>query len=723
MAIIDGKFDAPSSAGVNLKAPNLTSDSSLTDTVVALVEPKSEDKVEDENREHNALVAHITSKYHRAKDQRRFDEQRWLQAYDNYRGLYNSSVQFLDHEKNRSFIKITKTKVLAAYAQILDIVFAANKFPIGVEPSPIPEGIAESVHFDPEHPDEKMGGQPGTPKSSTVARADILASVGPLKGQLEPIKDKLKPGPGLTPTSQTFEPAKIAASNMEKLIHDQLHEANASQSMRNVVFDMSLFGTGLMKGPFALDKEYPNWDEKGKYSPIMTTTADVAYVSIWDAYPDPDARNMSQCEHFIQRHRLSKTDLRALKKRPHFRPQSIELAIKYGSDYIEEYWESELNDGQTIGTIDRYEVLEYWGIIDEELAEQIDFDIPKDYKDRDQVQINAWICNGELLRVVLNPFTPARIPFYAVPYELNPYSFFGIGVAENMADTQLIMNGSFRQMIDNGILSSNVIFEVDETNLVPGQTMDLFPGKIFRRQGGQPGQSIFANKMPNVTNEWMQIFDKARQLADESTGMPSYSHGQAGVTGVGRTASGMSMLMGAAKENIKAVVRNLDDYLFVPLGKGMFSFNMQFKFDKKFLGDVAVVARGTESLMRNEIRSQKLLQFLQVTAAPNDAPFVKRDYILRELAASLDLEPDKVVNDPREAAIQAQLMKQMQDIMGIQPPAPPGGGNPAGAPPTSDPTGTGGQATPGNAPPPGAPGFSASPQQPGQPAPQGAPMQ
>ena len=25
---------------------------------------------------------------------------------------------------------------------------------------------------------------------------------------------------------------------------------------------MALFGTGIMKGPFATDKEYPNWNER-----------------------------------------------------------------------------------------------------------------------------------------------------------------------------------------------------------------------------------------------------------------------------------------------------------------------------------------------------------------------------------------------------------------------------------------------------------------------------
>ena len=66
------------------------------------------------------------------------------------------------------------------------------------------------------------------------------------------------------------------------------------------------------------------------------------------------------------------------------------------------------------------------------------------------------------------------------------------------------------------------------------------------------------------------------------------------------------MLMGAAAQNIKAVVRNIDDYLLSPLGKALFSFNMQFNFNPDFIGDLEIKARGTESLMRNEVRSQRL---------------------------------------------------------------------------------------------------------------------
>jgi hypothetical protein len=158
---------------------------------------------------------------------------------------------------------------------------------------------------------------------------------------------------------------------------------------------------------------------------------------------------------------------------------------------------------------------------------------------------------------------------------------------------------------------------------------------------------------------------------------------------------------------------------------------MQFNFDKEFIGDLEVKARGTESLMRNEVRSQRLLQFMQMTANPSMQPFVKYDYILRELASSMDLDEDKILNDPREAAIQQKMMAEIQKLM-PQPPAPPQGAEPEGGPPSpNDPTGNGGgNIGAGEAPEPDAAGFTGGggganggnapqPQQPPQQAPQG----
>ena len=366
------------------------------------------------------------------------------------------------------------------------------------------------------------------------------------------------------------------------------------------------------------------------------------------------------------------------------------------------------DDAQEVQT-ERFEVLEFWGNVDMEVLKRHEVNIPLELRKSLQVSVNIWVCNGRVLRLVMNPFTPTLIPFYCVPYEINPYSMWGVGVADNMDDTQTLMNGFMRMAVDNAALSGNLIIEIDETNLVPGQDLSVYPGKVFRRQGGAPGQALFGTKFPNVSNENMQMFDKARVLADESTGFPSFAHGQTGVSGVGRTASGISMLMSAANGSIRTVVKNIDDYLLAPLGKALFSFNMQFDFDPEIKGDLEVKAAGTESLMANEVRSQRLMQFLGVVQNPMLAPFARLDYIIREIAKSMELDPDKVANSMQRAAIQAEILKTFQ---ASQPPAPegqaPGGKPPAGVQ-AQDTTGSGGGSIgTGSVPQPGEQGFSAN---------------
>ena len=684
----------------------MAEDINIEDDAIAL------EDIDGEAEEANVsgLVDYVYEKYKRAENYRENDEDRWLRAYRNYRGLYGPDVQFTEAEKSRVFVKTTKTKTLAAYSQIVDVLFAGNKFPISVEPTQLPEGVSESVHADlqptpPTQPSmESPYGFAGDGKDLPAGfRGNV--ELGPLEEKLGDVEN-LKEGAGTTPSTVTFSPAMIAAKNMEKKILDQLEESGATKHLRIIAFEMALFGTGVMKGPFAVDKEYPSWDDSGEYDPTFKTVPQVSHVSVWNFYPDPDANNMDEAQYAIERHKLSRNQLRNLKKRPYFRNSVIDSCIEMGEIYTKKDWEDDLSDYATGETyVDRFEVIEYWGSVDTDILLDNEVEIPKELQAFDELQANIWICNKKLIRVVLNPFKPAKIPYMAAPYELNPYSFFGVGIAENMDDTQTLMNGFMRMAVDNSVLSGNLLIEVDETNLVPGQDLSVYPGKIFRRQGGAPGQAIFGTKFPNVSGENMQLFDKARQLADESTGLPSFAHGQTGVTGIGRTASGISMLMNAASSGIKAVIKNVDDYLLKPLGENLFSFNMQFNYDEKTKGDLEIKARGTESLMANEVRSQRLMQFLGIASNPALAPFAKFQYIIREIAKSMDLDPEKVTNNMEEAALQAKMMQDMQP----QQPQLPAGTDP------NDPTGAGGGTIgTGVAPTPGEQGFTGNEQATGQ---------
>jgi len=648
------------------------------DNIYVDVEGEAGKNLTLEEDQQNNLVGIVKSRYYNAEEKRNLDERRWLRAYENYRGLYNKSVKFRDSEKSRVFVKITKTKVLAAFGQLVDVIFGTGKFPIGIEETKVPEGELDGAHLDINNvqpniessiPDD-IGNRVDNPydvgyegdgktlkPGATFAKGIISSSIE------EKVESDLVEGFNPIPQVLELSPSQKTARRMEKLIHDQIEESNGSSEIRNALLESALLGTGIVKGPFNFNKKLNKWemDDNGErsYSPLEVRVPRIEFVSCWDFFPDPAATNIEECEYIVHRHKMNKSQLRQLRNMPYFDEDAIRNALMDGPNYVERDYESQLKDDARVEDTyqNNFEVLEYWGIMDAEYAREVGIELSDAIDDLDEVQINAWVCGNRLLRAVINPFTPYRLPYHAFPYERNPYNFFGIGVAENMDDSQQIMNGHARMAIDNLALSGSLIFDVDESALVGGQSMEIYPGKIFRRQAGIPGQSIHGIKFPNTAPENMMMFDKFRQLADEQTGLPSYSHGQTGVQSMTRTASGMSMLLGAASLNIKTVVKNLDDFLLKPLGESFFQWNMQFfEGSLNVEGDLEVRATGTNSLMQKEVRSQRLTMFLQTAQSPAIAPFVKISKLVSELAYSLDLDPDEILNDPEEAAIMAQII-------------------------------------------------------------------
>lgn len=650
--------------------------------------PKEQEADRKENaelqNEAGGVAAYINSLFRDAQMKRLVTEQNWLDNYRNYRGEYNpDQLSKIKPNKSNVFVKITKTKVLAAYGQLIEVLFSDNKFPIGVEPTVVPEGISEYAYLDPskaqvnEEPEQKIVDRygytgdgntlPPGAVAHTLMLGDLQSKYGSLGFQAGPSPDKTK--------IPQIEPAKEAAINMEKTIHDQLDSANASNGLRTCLFEMCLLGTGILKGPYTKSKTVHNWtrgeDGKINYEPYERLAPAITSVSAWNFYPDPAARTLFDAEWTIERHIYNRIQMRGLLDKPFFNKEAISYCLQYNTNYTPQWFEQHLRDNKNINEQgnNRFEVFEYWGVIDKRMAEQAGLNIDPDDPGANakldpisQVPVNIWVCNGQVLRIVKNPYTPSRLPYEVCPYEINPYQIWGIGVAENMEDSQLIINGLSRMTIDNLNLSGNVIFDVSEDALVPGETMETYPGKIFRRQSGQPGQAVYAITIPNTSQASMQVFDRFRQFADEETGIPSYAHGQTGITTTTRTASGMSMLMGASALNIKTVIKNIDDYMLRPLGEAMFSWNMQFNDDQQLpvRGDLEIKARGTQALMQKEVRSQRLMTFMQVAQNPQLAPFVKWQTLLKEVAETLDIEPEKIINDPEQAAIYARIVGLQQ---------------------------------------------------------------
>ncbi len=668
------------------------------------------------------IVSAVTTRFQRARETRRPQELIWLRNMHQWRGEYNEDekariavAKARSKEASDVFIKITKTKTCAALGQIEEILFAGNKFPIGMEAPPEPEGVAKEAFIVPEQfPLDDPYGFKGD--GNEPAPGSTLSTL--LNGISQKYKNlvqgkKVLEGPSPDPKQfPEIRPADEAAANMQSAVLTQIDEGKVVGEVRKLAWECAVLGTGVLKGPMTYSNTIHSWKNepdgqggtKNTYTPKVEDVPRSNFVSIWNFYPDPNATRTDNCAFICEKHLLNRNQIADLKRYSHFDANAIERILRNRAVRTRDYWENQIKDISVAITDERYEVIEYWGYLEADYIR----DLPGIEKDQlasltNQAQVNVWICNGELLCLTLNPFVPQRLPYYAVPYEEHEYQIWGVGIPENMRDPQKMMNGHWRMMIDNLRYAGSTILEVNENQLVPGQDLTIFPGKVFRKQGGAPGQSIYQISVNNVAPAHIQAFDKARQLADEAT-LPSFGQGQTtGQQGV-RTAAQTSMLMQAAAGSIKQVIRNFDEYLLEPLGQAYFSWNMQFNKNAKVEGAIKITAKGTQALMQKEVQSQRLLQYLQIISSnPLLTPFGNLEYIMKQLALSLDLDPEKAVNDPATAALFASILGQMGVASGQQPPPEQGmpgqqpqGSAPEGAGVPSSPNGLGnGQIGPG----------------------------
>lgn len=606
------------------------------------------------------LISRVHSQLDEAETSRLTVENQWIKNLQAYRGVDSSQIgkndtksEFRGSEEHKPYIRTTTVKTRAAYAQIMESIMQNSRFPLMIESTPVSSGAPNIAVNDPSSPESQedfgIGYEGDGRQLAQGATSDNISwkESDPLYGNLKKGHDKS--GGQFAQLS----PASRGAEKMTKMIQDQLEESNAHTELRKSVFEACLLGSGLMKGVFTEEKVIHKWSE-GKYTPDSVKYPKVRSTSLWDLYIDPNAIEFEDAEWVVERHRKTAKQMRDYIGKPGFRADAVQKAVDSGANYVNKSFEHIVREEEAIMNKGRlWEVLEYWGYVSRE--EAISAGLPID-GNAAQIQVNLWICGNEILRIETNPFLPQRIPYFMFNYESDAYNVYGTGVPETMEDSQKMMNGFARLAVDNLALAGNMVFDIDETMLVAGQDYDIHPGKVFRRQGGQAGSAVTGIKFPSTANENLQMMDTFRRQADEATGIPSVSHGQTGVSGVGRTSSGLNMILENASLNIKTVIRNLDDDLLQPLGRMLFYWNNQFNAENIPTGDYDCIATGIRSYTKNEIKVQRLQTLLQLSQNPALAPMVKLPYLIRELVKGMDLDPEEVINDMDEAKIYAEII-------------------------------------------------------------------
>ena len=590
---------------------------------------------EKERQKFNALGLSLANKYQDWKRAKEPIEKRWLNSLRAFNSQYDDKTKaVLDSQPTRSkvFVGLTRTKVMAAYSRLIDLMFQSSDSYWGIEPTPVPEM--------PEHEMQEL---------KLLAIQQVMASGAQITA--EAVEQYRKQLVDLA-RDEFKEMAKEAAKEMEKEIKDILAEGEAEKHLKTSILEACVVGSGCVKGATVkVDTEQLWVQQDGQWSLIgrEKVTADVESVSVFDLVPDPFATCMDDMEGLFRRHVLTRSQFRSLAKNGFDEKEVFASLVDY------ENGNHTLSDTETArrsiagmsneASSSRFEVLEYWGTVDGRELRLAGVEIEDE---NIEYQANVWICGNHVLKARLNPLVPIRIPYNIFPYERVPHHFWGIGVPDMMHDSQATMNAGVRIFIDNAAVSSGPNGEINVDMIPEGMKIEDFtkvePWKLYPRSGGASEAPMIRWHQPSSNGQSINhIIEMFRRFADEETSLPSYTHGEAG-QGLNKTASGMSMLMGAANVAIKSVVKNFDDYLTKPLIQSLFDFCMKWSENETAKsGDVKITARGSTALISKELQSQRLMQFSQMTANPIDMPLTNRRFLLKSIAESLDINADKAL--------------------------------------------------------------------------------
>ncbi|MDF1551941.1 MAG: hypothetical protein P1P84_02710 [Deferrisomatales bacterium] len=625
------------------------------------------------------------SKAKRAKDP---IEQQMLQNLRQRHGVYEPMKLAKIREMGGSevFMLLTSTKCRAAEAWIEDILRPVAEQPWRIDPTPIPDlppEVMESVTQDVLAVQNEVLAQAAA-AHEMIPSAELAREI---RAYAEQRKDVV--------LKEVQAEAAKRADRMSAKIADQLAEGGWHDAFWAVISDLVTLKAGVLKGPVLRSRKVKRWAMvEGRWKPQLTQALvpEFERVSPFDIYPAPGARTVND-DYLIQRMTLFRADLVAMLGVPGFSDEKIRQALaEYGAGGVREELPVDAArrtielGKQDTSDLTSIEALQFWGSVPGLYL--IDWGMEGDIDPTLEYEIDAWKVGRHVVRAVLNPDKLGRKPYNIGGYEKVPGSFWFKGAPELMADLQDMCNSTARALSNNAMLASGPMVEVDLERMTDGVT-DLHPWKIFESTNRQMNESpaVRYYQPTLIVDGLLKAFEFFMTMAEDQTGIPRWSHGNANLGGAGGTSSGLSMLMTAATRGMKKVVGHIDEIVSGAIER-LYDYNMLYDEDDSIKGDCTIVARGTSALVEKEQKTMRRTEFLAATGNPIDVQLVglkNRARMIMQQAKDLGLE----VEEPEElqmmiAAVAQQLQAQAMRAGGSQPagaPAqPPGSRPPAAAP-------------------------------------------
>jgi len=544
--------------------------------------------------------------------------------------------------RSDTFIGITKQKILSAWSIVIDIFLQDDKFPFDLKPAPSDNIVLEDL--------------PREERAVIIEDIEDMARV---------IRQQLK---------DTKAVRELMKCVMSGAIYGESYAKRFIDSIQRVNFQQNEFGRF---DQVTSEANQPGWE----------------YVSCFSIFRDYEIEDIQDCAGICQVDYSSAYLLRQSMQYPGFFPDTIE-------DVISEYASQKTTESSTSGVnnqdydpdwatppasaaqkMSRYTSVipmkEFWARVPRAFAEEFEKDREKsDYiytnensqNDGDEVEIMALIAGDQIIRY-------ARVeknerPYFWTPWEIRLDFPGGCGVADNLEQTQTVLNGMVRAFEDNKKLSGNVILAAKESffqkmgdTLTPGMRIKL------SEDIDNAAQALHAVVIPDVGESLLSGIGLFERYADEESQLPKILQGAIHEKQKADTAFELNQLQTNAGKYLGGVVRNYDENLIEPVIMSFYVYNMldpDLSIQKR---NLIVQALGYKSYQDKVIRLQKLLQLFNILIN-NDATLIETNVrdMIREISMALSVDPSLSLRRPEEkqaddeaAQAEQQRVRQIED--------------------------------------------------------------
>ena len=613
-----------------------------------------------------SLVALIRRHWSLAKQAKQGPEREMLRALRALRGEYDPDklAQLKAQNSSEIYMMLFATKARQAKALLGDVLLGTgDDKPWSLRPTPMADLPPNTV-------DEIM-----------QATAELVqqAEQSPAPLSVEQIRQLLRDAKTHAEAALALE-ARTRCARAEKKLEDMMVEGEFIEALDQFLDDMMVFKSAFLKGPVVRKKGTLAWvqGEGGTYEPQVSESN----KPCWERrdplmiYPAPWSQGVNDA-YLFDRHRLSVQGLNEMIGVEGYSEDAIRQVIDaHGAGGLREWLaidtERASAEGREIGALDAgsdlIDALQYWGRITGKLLVEWGMD-PAEVPDQDKsYDVEAWVIGEWVIKAAINADPLARRPYYTDSFKRQPGAFWNLSLFDTMSDCQDMCNAAARALSNNLGIASGPQVWVNVDRLPQGEDItSIYPWKITQTTSDPMGSSAapmgFFQPTSNAS-ELMGVFEKFSQLADEYTGIPRYMTGDGAAGGAGRTASGMSMMIGNAGKTTKSSVSSLDLRVIGPAVSRGYEFIMRYVGDPDLKGDLNIVARGALSLMTKDAAQVRRNEFMTMAL---QSPVVQEMIgpeglasLLRATTRTLDLDSASIVPSDSELRIRMQQMQIAQ---------------------------------------------------------------